>query len=161
MKLTSAVLAILPAMLLTACSQAGEPASPAALSVVEGNGISAERVADGVRITNTTSSRIGYTIWDLGFLGLLGPCDRIELSCPKLGPGESAIVKFGTAGLTGNDHIAVYTWSPLGVPGARVEQQTLVLLDPNAPKPPTSLPDTAKPAPPSPPPPVPSDTGTA
>ena len=88
-------------------------------------GVTAVRVAKGVRITNGTDGTIPYVVWDLGFLGLLGPCDE---RCPLLKPGERVTVEIGREGFTGNGPTAVYWWSAVQAPNAAVQPPNSIIL---------------------------------
>ncbi len=104
----SRVLAAFGVILLASACAGGEHAVPTQAS---SQGFSAEIVAGGVRIQNNTQSGVAYTIWDEGFLALLGPCVDPGPECVRLPAGatelvpESEIAAFGTTG-----RLVVYWW---------------------------------------------------
>jgi hypothetical protein len=112
------------ALLLAACSRNEQTTQSLGAAQVVAQGVTAERVAGGVRVSNGTSAAIPYVVWDEGFLGLLGPCDREGRVCPLLGAGKSVTVSNGAPGFTGAGNAVVYWWTldsdPASVPNKLV-----------------------------------------
>lgn len=98
------------ALVIAACSM-NEPTLDSGRSAQLESAVSAERVQGGVRVDNGTSTAIAYVVWDAGFLGLLGPCDRAGKVCPLLDAGKSATVSEGVPGFSGSGDAIVYWWS--------------------------------------------------
>ena len=57
------------------------------------NQVTAERVPDGVRVTNGSSVEIRYLVKNAAWLGLLAGCHNEPTTCATLGPGQSAVMK--------------------------------------------------------------------
>jgi hypothetical protein len=74
---------------IAACdNQKSDPAlGPAA---AESGNVTAERVTDGVRITNGSAATISYVVVNPEWLGLLASCRTAP--CPTIAAGASAVV---------------------------------------------------------------------
>ncbi|MEX2151973.1 MAG: hypothetical protein WD825_01465 [Gemmatimonadaceae bacterium] len=108
------LLALATCVVAAACGSA-EPSRPTAAALVVPSGaVSAAVVAGGVSVTNNTSDRVAFEVWDVGFLGQLGQCASPEPSCTRLAAGAShtvpneEIAAFGTTG-----SVAVHWWHVL------------------------------------------------
>jgi hypothetical protein len=99
------------ALLFAACSTKEQTTQSLGAAQIVTQSVTAERVDGGVRVNNGTSAAIPYVVWDEGFLGLLGPCDRVGKVCPLLGAGKSATVSEGAPGFTGAGNAVVYWWT--------------------------------------------------
>jgi hypothetical protein len=109
-------------LLIAACSVnegATESGGPAPLV---SESVTAERVDGGVRVNNGTSAAIVYVVWDAGFLGLLGPCDRAGDVCPLLAAGKNVTVSEGAPGFSGAGDAIVYWWSAESDPSSQPNQ---------------------------------------
>jgi hypothetical protein len=85
-------------LVLAACHSPAEPAStpapgPAAPASIVAGVVAAERVGGGVRLTNGDDSPVAYAVWNPSFLGLFAACTGTSVSCPRLGPGASVVVR--------------------------------------------------------------------
>ena len=56
---------------------------------VVGSGVEAQRIANGVRVTNGTSSTIRFHVVNPGWLGLLRSCDDDSAGCLLLSPSTA------------------------------------------------------------------------
>lgn len=54
--------------------------------------VSITRTAAGVRVVNDTGEVLGYAVWNPHWLGLFAPCVDATPGCPRLAPGETAVV---------------------------------------------------------------------
>jgi hypothetical protein len=99
------------ALMLVACRHEEPVVQDFGPGRVLSQGVSAERVAGGIRVSNGTTAAIPYVVWDEGFLGLLGPCDREGKVCPLLEAGKSVTVNEGAPGFSGAGNAVVYWWS--------------------------------------------------
>ena len=73
-----------------ACSREEiDPVTPGP-SAVENANVTAERVANGVKITNGSTTRISYVVVNPNWLGLLASCRTAE--CPTIAAGASVVV---------------------------------------------------------------------
>jgi hypothetical protein len=112
-------------LLVAACSTR-EPTAESGMSAqLVSQSVVAERVPGGVRVSNGTSSSIAYVVWDAGFLGLLGPCDRTGEVCPLLAAGRSATVSEGIPGFSGAGDALVYWWSVDSAPSSQPNTVTV------------------------------------
>ena len=83
-------LRILLAAALVACApESKEPTAfdPNAAGTAD---VTAERVANGVKITNGSTSRISYVVVNPNWLGLLASCRTV--TCPSVAAGGSVVV---------------------------------------------------------------------
>ena len=75
---------------LVACRSERPTASPDATTrSIVGSGVDAQRIANGVRVTNGTSSTIRFHVFNPGWLGLLRSCDDDSAGCLLLSPSTS------------------------------------------------------------------------
>ena|SRR5687767_9914800 len=66
-----------------------DPVTPGQ-SAVENANVTAERVGNGVKITNGSTARISYVVLNPNWLGLLASCRTAE--CPTIAAGASVVV---------------------------------------------------------------------
>ena len=122
---TNLALMSVVAAFLTGCRN-DRPVAPRAAFLGASDGISAERIQGGVRLTNGSSGVIMYVVWDEGFLGLLAPCTSSSQRCPTLKPGDSVNVKEDGEAFSGYGNATVYVWT---VGQLTDEPQTLTVPD--------------------------------
>jgi hypothetical protein len=127
-------LTILTLLLATACGRDGTAPEASRASRVSMDGVTAERVAGGVRLTNGTATEIGYLAVDRGWLALVAPCDVAGPPvCVGLAPGAARVIPESQIGgyTAATREIVVYWWSWVGdgaggtVPGAPAHQLVL------------------------------------
>jgi hypothetical protein len=109
--MTPKVSLVASVLLLAACSTNEQTTQSLGAAQIISQGVTAERVAGGVRVSNGTASAISYVVWDEGFLGLVGPCDREGKVYPLLEAGKSVTVSEGAAGFSGMGNAVVYWWA--------------------------------------------------
>ena len=85
-------LTILAALLVatTACGSDLKEGTSLGPNAAGNASVTAERVTNGVRIVNGSTSRISYVVVNPGWLGLLASCRTAP--CPTIASGASAVV---------------------------------------------------------------------
>lgn len=107
-------LTILTVLLATACGHDGTAPETGRTARVSADGVTAEWVVAGVRLTNGTATGIGYMVVDRGWLALVAPCDVAGPPvCVGLAPGATRLVPASQIGgySAATREIAVYWWS--------------------------------------------------
>ncbi|HEX6630964.1 MAG TPA: hypothetical protein VF048_07730 [Gemmatimonadaceae bacterium] len=107
-------LTVLTLLLTTACGREGTAPETGRAARVSADGVTAERVSDGVRLTNGTATEIGYLLVDRGWLALVAPCDVAGPPvCVGLAPGASRVIPESQIGgySAATREIVVYWWS--------------------------------------------------
>ena len=107
-------LTVLTLLLATACGRDTTSPDAGRTARVSADGVSAERVAEGVRLTNGTTSDIGYVVVDRGWLALVAPCDVAGPPvCVGLAPGATRVIPEAQIGgfTESTREIVVYWWS--------------------------------------------------
>lgn len=127
----------LTAVLLALCIPvAGCERTPPAVTATTGSpstaAVTAEPVADGVRITNGTATGVAFVVVDPTWLGLLVQCDTPGPDCIRLPAGGSIVVpRAEMHGVTSaTTDVEVRTWRvvPDASGGHRVEQVSTVVV---------------------------------
>lgn len=125
--------AAIATLILVSAAACGQD-NPGVLAPSDADKVSATVVAEGVRISNGTSTAVAYIIWNKGFLGLFAPCIDPGPSCLRLPARQAVVVPF--ADIVGYSktppETVVYWWtvSSNGEGGYRIEklhQITLLL----------------------------------
>jgi hypothetical protein len=87
---------ILVAVVIAACSTGKSSPTEAdnRLTDVADNAVTAERVSEGVRVTNGSGANIRLLVKNAAWLGLLAGCHHEPSSCTLVGARQSVVVKW-------------------------------------------------------------------
>lgn len=100
----------------------GDPAANAR----ESGGVTATRVAGGVRLSNGTDRPVAYVVWNRGWLAQFAPCLDPGPGCVRLAAGASVVVPDAEIGgyAPGAPEAIVYWWHvvPDAAGGYRTEE---------------------------------------
>ncbi|HEU4631094.1 MAG TPA: hypothetical protein VFS08_15185 [Gemmatimonadaceae bacterium] len=127
-------LVIVALLLAAACARNSAAPEEGRAARATANGVTAERVRGGVRLTNGTTTDIGYVVVDRGWLAVLALCDDGPARCPHVAPGTAIIVPDTQIGGLSADtrELVVYWWRWVdgGTGGPRADAPQQLLLAP-------------------------------